>query len=201
LYLTKIYTPNDYKGPLKGNPEFETHLQATLGDPSKAEDIRCAGEHAPSVYSRYDQNNPVYNGAVLVADSAEMAAFTATYGTEVGMSVISWEDDDTACTIKVEEDRFLKMAEAVAKAYPLIHAAIQMPNAKTITTAFPAVKTAAVAVANWLKSNDELIGTRTRSECTFPDGTKGNWTIVDGNSSGTTTTGCSLMIAHIQAAY
>jgi hypothetical protein len=125
LYLTKIDIPDDYEGPFKGSPEFETHLQAPNTDPAKAADLRCAGALAPDPRSVYDQNGRGFTGAILVADSFEMARFQARYGTSVGMSIISWEDDDGACEIRVEQDRFKKMTDAVAAAYPGVHAAIQ----------------------------------------------------------------------------
>ena len=54
LYMTAVYIPHDYEGAFKGNPEFETHLQAPVGDPAVAEDIRCAGENAPDPRSHYN---------------------------------------------------------------------------------------------------------------------------------------------------
>jgi hypothetical protein len=201
LYLTKIDIPDDYEGPFKGSPEFETHLQAPNTDPAKAADLRCAGALAPDPRSVYDQNGRGFTGAILVADSFEMARFQARYGTSVGMSIISWEDDDGACEIRVEQDRFKKMTDAVAAAYPGVHAAIQMPGFQSIVTALPAVRTAAIAVASWLKSNDELIGTRAKRPCNYPDGSTGDFAIVvDSGNGQTKIVGCSTLKAHKRTA-
>lgn len=199
LYMTRVHIPHDYEGTFKGAPEFETHLQAPKDDPATAADIRCAGESAPDPFSVYNQDGSGYTGAVLVATEYEMNAFRSQYGSEVGMSIISWEDDDTRCTIKVEQNRFQNMIKAVAAAYPTVHAAIQDPTLMSALKALPAVKTAYVAVASWLHTNDELVGTRVNTPCNYSDGTQGNWTIVDGDASGSTRqTGCSTLEAHTQ---
>jgi hypothetical protein len=199
LYMTRVYIPHDYEGAFKGNPEFETHLQAPKDDPTTAADIRCAGESAPDPFSVYNQDGTGYTGAVLVASEAEMNAFRSQYGSEVGMSIISWEDDDTRCTIKVEQSRFQNMLKAVVAVFPATHAAMKDTTAAGPIEAWPAVRTAAVAVASWLQSNDELVGTRVNTPCSYPDGTQGNWKIIDGDSSGATRqTGCSTLEAHTQ---
>lgn len=130
-----------------------------------------------------------------------MERFRTQYGDSVGMSVIGWEDDDGPCEIRVDQDRFANMMEAVTTAYPLVHAAIQAPTFENIIQALPAVRNAVVAIASWLKSNDELVGTRVERPCNFPDGTSGNWMIMDGDGGGTTQTGCSRLVAHDQSSY
>ena len=158
LYVTYLYISHNYEGFLRGDPEFEVHLMAPRSDPNVTESIRCAGEHAPDPLSRFDLNGTVTRAVFLIADSLEMVRFTQTYGTEKGMQIVVWEDDDTSCVIKVEQDRFKKAVEAVAIAAPLAWAAIQAPTFVNIVKALPGVVTAAVEVANWLKTDDDLVG-------------------------------------------
>lgn len=158
LYVTYLYIPDDHEGFLKGDPEFEVHLQAPVGDPTKTEDIRCAGEHAPHPLSQFDMNGKSTTEVFMIADSAEQARFRASYGNSLGMGIVVWEDDDTACAIKVEQDRFKNAMQAVAAAAPTAYAAIQAPTTQNILKALPGIITATFAVANWLKSNDELVG-------------------------------------------
>jgi len=201
LYLTKIYIPDDHEGAFKGDPEFETHLQAPGADPSLAEDLWCAGERADDVsgsYSVYNQDNALWTGAVMVADSAEQATFVSRYGdASIGMGIISWEDDDTACEIKADEDRFTNMMVSIAQAYDPVTSALQDPDSMSVMKALPFAENAVFSFASWLKSNDDVVGSRVEAACSFPDGTTGNWVIKDG----TTTTGCSVLRAHDQQEY
>lgn len=199
VYMTKVHIPDDYEGFAKGDPEFETHLQAPMDDPSVAEDLWCAAEsEASSGFSFYNQDDSFFEGPVLVADSATHAEFVSRYGTDdIGMSVVSWEDDDTRCEIKADEDRLENMIEAVAAAYPSVSSVIADVSVGGVLTALPVAKEAVMAIASWLKSNDDVIGTRVEEACSLPDGTTGNWVIKDG----TTTTGCSELKWHDQSDY
>jgi len=192
LYVTYLYIPDDHEGFLKGDPEFEIHLQAPVGDPTKTEDIRCAGEHAPHPLSRFDMNGKSTTQVFMIADSLEQARFRASYGNNFGMGIVAWEDDDTACTIKVEQDRFKNAMLAAAAAAPLAYAAIQAPTTQNILKALPGVLTAAFAAANWLKSNDELVGIAHMPTPTCNG--RAAWTL--GSNKG-----CMVLKAHDRSAY
>lgn len=198
LYVTTLNIDGDHEGAFKGDPEFEIHLQAPINDPSVAEDIRCAGKEAPDYRSRfnYDNNGNNYSGAVLVADSAEQARFRATYGTTVGMNIIFWEDDDTACAIKANEDRFRNMMNTIAENYKDVYAAIQDLNIRSLVKALPGLKNIISAVASWVKSNDDLVGSAVEMGC-YRDYTNFNFAIKDGTS----TVGCVQLKAHDLSAY
>ncbi|HEY8470244.1 MAG TPA: hypothetical protein VIL18_11410 [Longimicrobiales bacterium] len=197
MYVTYLYISHDFEGILKGDPEFEVHLMAPRTDPNVTESIRCAGEHAPDSRSRFDLNGTVSRAVFMIADSLEQERFKQTFGTSVGMQVVVWEDDDTACVIKVEQDRFKKAVDAVRAAAPLAWAAIQDPTLQTIVKALPGVVTAAVAVANWLKSNDELVGhatfTPTQTSCNGEAGAK---TVKASEGSA-----CIKVVSHYQSLY
>jgi len=198
LYVTTLNIDDDYEGFLKGDPDFEIHLQAPVNNPSVAEDIRCAGEKAYDIRSRfdYDNNGSNFNGAILVADSGQMARFRAAYGTTVGMSVIFWENDGTACQIEADEGRFTKMMTTVAQNYGKVNAAIQNWQTKSILDALPAIQNIISAIVAWLNTTDDLLGSAVEMSC-YRDYTTFNYSIKDG----TTTTGCVQLKAHDQAAY
>jgi hypothetical protein len=198
VYVTTLNIDGDHEGAFKGDPEFEIHLQAPVGNPSVAEDIRCAGNESPDYRSRfnYDNNGSNYSGAILVADSAQMARFQATYGTSVGMNFIFWEDDDTACAIKADQARFSNMMSTIANNYGTVFAAIQNFDVKTLVKALPGIRDIVMAVASWIKSNDDVVGSAVEMSCSR-DYTTFNYAIKDG----TTTTGCVRLRAHDQAAY
>jgi hypothetical protein len=198
VYATILNIDSDFEGAFKGSPEFEIHLQAPVSDPTVAEDLRCAGAEAPDYRSRFDygDNGNNYSGAILVADSAQQAQFRARYGTSVGMNFIFWEDDDTACAIKANEDRFKNMMTTIAQNYGTVNSAIQNWMTQSILSAVPALQNIISAVASWLKSNDDLVGSAVEMSCSR-DYTTFNYTIKDG----TTTVGCVQLKAHDKAAY
>jgi hypothetical protein len=196
LYVTLLNIDDDHEGAFKGDPEFEIHLQAPINNPSVAEDIRCAGNQAPDYRSRfdYDNNGANYSGAILVADSAEQARFRATYGTALGMNIIFWEDDDTDCAIKADQDRFMTMMNTIAQSYENIFAAIQDLSIQTVVKALPGLKNIVSAFASWITSNDDLVGSAVEISC-YRDYSTFNYTIKDG----TTTEGCVQLKAHDQS--
>lgn len=198
LYVTTLNIDGDHEGAFKGDPEFEIHLQAPVNNPSVAEDIRCAGQEAPDYRSRfnYDDNGNNFSGAILVADSAQQAQFRATYGTTVGMNVIFWEDDDTDCAIKADEARFTNMMNTIAQNYQNVFAAIQDLSLKSLVKALPGLRNIVSAVASWVTSNDDLVGSAVEMSCSR-DYTTFNYAIKDGTS----TMGCVQLKAHDQAAY
>lgn len=198
LYVTTLNIDGDHEGAFKGDPEFEIHLQAPINNPSVAEDIRCAGQNAPDYRSRfnYDNNGSNFSGAILVADSAEQARFRATYGTTVGMNIIFWEDDDTDCAIKADEDRFRNMMNTIANNYESVFAAIQDLSIKSLVKALPGLRDIVSAVASWITSNDDLVGSAVEMGC-YRDYATFNYAIKDG----TATVGCVQLKAHDQAAY
>src|SRR5436309_9043153 len=54
--MTFSHIPGDYEGFLMGGPEFEVHAITRPAGSNVGTDYRCAGEHAPSPASQYDQN-------------------------------------------------------------------------------------------------------------------------------------------------
>lgn len=199
LYMTAAYIPDDHEGFGKGDPEFETHLQSPLNDPSVAEDRWCAAESdAANALSIYDHNNRTWTGVVMVSDSATQEEFRNEFGTnDIGQAMVNWEDDDTRCEIKADENRFQNMIKAIAAAYDPVTSLIQDPLDPSNIAALRLAKDAVFAMASWLKSNDDVVGSWIEQSCEMPNGITGNWTIKDG----TTTKGCVNIRAHDQSIY
>lgn len=134
----------------------------------------------------------------MVSDSATQEEFRQEFGIDdIGQAMINWEDDDTKCEIKADEDRFRNMIESIAIAYDPVTAAVQHPDSANVVKALPVAKDALFAMASWLKSNDDVVGGWIKQFCEMPDGSFGNWTIKDG----TTTKGCVMLKAHDQSSY
>lgn len=200
IYITHLNIPDDHEGCcFKGDPEFEVHLHAPFQDPKKAEDLRCAGKPAPDPRSKFDMNgkNWSYGSStppVLIADSIQQARFVASYGVEVGMGVIAWEDDDTGCVVKADPDRAEDALKAAAAAAPSADAVRQDPNRANILKALPGVVNVVLAVASWLKSDDDLIGVVHKPSGTCSINGLAGWKLTGDE-------GCVVLKAHDKSVY
>lgn len=87
----------------KGDPEIEIHFHGPTdaGNSQYGADLSCSGEHALPEKT-FDQNNAFWNGSVLLFTQSEEDAFAAQFPD--GHHVIAWEDDDTACLIKTDQE-------------------------------------------------------------------------------------------------
>jgi hypothetical protein len=104
---------------LKGDPEYEIHGMGQLGTSDSLTDYQCAGEHAGSPYS-YDQNGTVWTGSVLLFSQLQINSYKAAHPGGA-MRIVAVEDDDTACEIKVGQDRWNTMITGFKSAYQDFH--------------------------------------------------------------------------------
>jgi hypothetical protein len=157
LYMTKSHFVQDFEGWLKGSPEFEVHILGQKGQTDSLTDYQCAGEHAGGPYT-FDQNNLDWSGNVLLFSKSQIDQYNAAHpGQNVRVFVV--EDDDTACQIKTDTDRFQNVVNEVDNAYGGFTSGNDSSTvikkyygyAKSVVNIFQ-------AVANWIKTNDELVG-------------------------------------------
>jgi hypothetical protein len=157
LYMTKSHFEQDFEGWLKGSPEFEVHILGQRGQTDSLISYQCAGEHAGGPYT-FDQNDRDWSGSVLLFSKDQIDQYnTAHPGQNVRVFVV--EDDDTACQIKTDPDRFQKVIRQVDSAYSRNTSGNDSSTvvrkyygyAKSVYNVFQ-------ALANWFKSNDELVG-------------------------------------------
>ena len=101
FYITWSHISDMHEPWTKGNPEIEVHVHGPTdaNNSQYGSDLACSGEHALPERS-FDQNNPTWNGDVLVWSAQQNADFNALFSQ--GYHVLFWEDDDTACTIKTD---------------------------------------------------------------------------------------------------
>ena len=149
---------DDFEGWLKGAPEFEVHILGQKGQTDSLTDYQCAGEKQPAPYY-FDQNALDWGGSVMLFSKVQLDAYNAAHpGQNIRVFVV--EDDDTACEIKANRDIVGNLFKAVDGAYKALTAGNDSSN--TVAKLFKranAIQKLWAAVASFINTNDELVGT------------------------------------------
>lgn len=157
LYMTKAHFVQDFEGWLKGSPEFEVQILGQKGQTDSLISYQCAGEHAGGPYA-FDQNGKDWSGSVLLFSKTQLDQYNAAHpGQNIRVFVV--EDDDTACLIRTDPERFQKLVFQVDSAYNFLTAGND--SSTVIRKYYGYAKTATSiwkALANLIRSNDELVG-------------------------------------------
>ncbi|HEX9294117.1 MAG TPA: hypothetical protein VF873_10535 [Gemmatimonadales bacterium] len=157
LYMTKSHFVQDFEGWLKGSPEFEVHILGQKNGTDSLMSYQCAGEHAGGPYT-FDQNDLDWSGNVLLFSKTQLDQYNAAHPNQ-NVRVFVVEDDDTACEIKTDPNRFQNLILAVDSAYGKL-----TTGNDSSTTGAKAYKYAKAlynvwqALAHWIRSDDELVG-------------------------------------------
>jgi hypothetical protein len=106
----------DFEGWLKGSPEFEVHILGQLGTSDSLTDYQCAGEHAGGPYA-FDQNSLTWSGRVLLFSQTQLNNYKAAHPSQ-NFRIVALEDDDTACAIKLDANRFRNLIGTLQAQYP-----------------------------------------------------------------------------------
>src|SRR6266576_1536680 len=157
LYMTKSHFVQDFEGWLKGSPEFEVHILGQKGTTDSVMSYQCAGEHAGGPYT-FDQNDLDWSGNVLLFSKTQLDQYNVAHPNQ-NVRVFVVEDDDTACQIKTDPNRFQRLILAVDSAYGKLTTGND--SSTTVTKAYKYAKALYnvwQALASWIKSNDELVG-------------------------------------------
>jgi len=158
LYLTKAHFVDDFEGWLKGSPEFEVHILGQKAQTDSLTDYQCAGEKQPAPYY-FNQDALDWSGSVMLFSKTQLDAYNAAHpGQNIRVFVV--EDDDTACQIKANRDIVGNLFKAVDGAYKALTAGNDSSNA--IAKLFKranAIQKLWAAVASFINTNDELVGT------------------------------------------
>ena len=163
LYMTKSHFTQDFESWLKGSPEFEVHILGQKGTTDSLYDYQCAGEHAGGPYY-FDQNDLDWSGNVLLFSKQQVDQYNAAHPGQ-NLRVFVVEDDDTACEIKTDPDRFQKIIFKVDSTYNRYTTG---NDSSTVVQKYWGYAKAAYniwqALASWLKSNDELVGNAVKDD-------------------------------------
>jgi len=185
LYMRAAHFVSDFEGWPKGNPEYEIHILGQAGATDSLQSYSCAGERASGSYYQFNMDGSDWTGSVLLMSDQQIAAFKNSHPNQ-NFRVFAVEDDDTACEIKVDPNRFSTLVKAVESAYP------QLTGGKDSTTSSlarlwkkaNALQKIIKAIASFLKTNDELIGNAVEASVTGQSYPGYNW-VVKGESNKT----------------
>jgi hypothetical protein len=183
LYMTRAEFVGDFEGWLKGNPEYEIHIMgpAAPDDVETLASFQCIGEAAGSPY-RWDTNTKTWSGQQLLFSEQQMAAFESVHPGKP-FSIMAYEDDDGACQIKVDRDRFERLLVAARAAYSDFTGAwgerIDTPEGgRRVLTAAKSGFDLITAIANFIKTSDDVIGVAIEDSKVGRYRVGTNWTLI-----------------------
>ena len=181
LYMTYSHFVDDFEGWLKGNPEYEIHILGQLGASDSLTSYQCAGEHAPGYYA-FDQNNRDWTGNVLLFSSAQLANYKTAHPNQ-NTRVLALEDDDGACQIRLDGDRFKTFQNTIQSQYPNLTGGKDTTSGLTrIFKRANALQKILRAAYSWVTSQDDLIGNAIEDAVVGEYRSGANW-IVRGESN------------------
>jgi hypothetical protein len=148
----------DMKEPwFRGEPEIEVHIQGpnSSSAPTNGEDLSCSGEHAYDYRKVFNQDGAFWEGRVLLFSADETAAFLTKFNQ--GFHVLFWEDDNEACTLKLDTNVLVQMLQSAVSAAGT--AAIKLlPKVPPYVVVGVFLGTFFSNAGQWLLTNDDFLG-------------------------------------------
>ncbi len=139
----------------KSDPEIEVHIHGptTLSNPRAGDDLSCSGARVYDYRKYFDQNGGFWSGKVMLFSREETERFNAMFGD--GFHVMFWEDDDTACVLKLDNDVLLELLKSTATFGSLALKIIPWNWGLAASSFVAAFFT---NPGEWLKTNDDFVG-------------------------------------------
>jgi len=157
LYMTGTHFVQDFEGWLKGSPEYEVHVLGQSGASDSLTSYQCAGEHAGAPYA-FDQNSLDWTGNVLVFSQTQLNAYRTAHPNQ-NLRLLALEDDDGACQIRLDGDRFKTFQSSLQANYPnLTGGKDTVSGLARIYKRANALQRILKAAYSWITSQDDLIG-------------------------------------------
>ena len=158
----------------KGEPEIEVHIHGPTdqGDPKLGRDLSCAAATPYDPRKAFDQNGGFWEGRVMLFSADEIARYNEKFTD--GFHVLFWEDDDTPCVLKLDNNTLLETIKSTARAFGTVAIKIVVPKSPwyILPGAFLAVFFE--NAGSWLLSNDDFVGSAVAQESAgyaYPDNT------------------------------
>jgi hypothetical protein len=158
LYMTASHFVQDFEGWLKGSPEYEIHILGQSGATDSLTSYQCAGEHAGGYYY-FDQNNLDWTGSVLLFSQTQLDAYRSQHPGQ-NFRIVAFEDDDGACSIRLDGDRFKTFQTTLQNSYPNLTGSKDTTSGALtkIVKRANALQKILRAAYSFITSQDDLIG-------------------------------------------
>jgi hypothetical protein len=181
LYMTSAHFVQDFEGWLKGGPEYEIHILGQSGTSDSLTSYQCAGEHAGGFYA-FDQNNLDWTGNVLLFTQSQLTAYRTAHPNQ-NVRILAIEDDDGACQIRLDGNRFKTFQTTLQNSYPnLTGGKDSTSGLARIFKRANALQRILKAAYSWITSQDDLIGNAIEDSVVGEYRSGANW-IVRGESN------------------
>jgi hypothetical protein len=181
--MTFSHFVDDFEGWLKGNPEYEVHILGQAGRSDSLTDYQCAGQHAGGPYA-FDQNGRDWSGRVLLFSQTQLNNYRAAHPDQ-NFRVFALEDDDAACVIKFDSDRFRRLVGTLQAEYPgLTGAKDTVSGLARILKRANALQKILRAALSFIRSQDDMIGNAIEDVAVREYRAGANW-IVKGENNAT----------------
>lgn len=173
----------DAKEPwLKGEPEVEVHIHGPTdqANPTIGRDLSCSGERAFDYRKNFNQDDGFWTGRVMLFSADETAAYISQF-TE-GFHILFWEDDDTSCVIKLDNQALTAFIRSTALAFGTVAVKVFKPGTPVWVMAGAFVAALFENAGAWLKSNDDFIGAAVPISATSYNYPENNHVIMQGTT-------------------
>jgi hypothetical protein len=185
LYMTASHFTQDFEGWPKGSPEYEIHILGQSGQSDSLISYQCAGEHASGYYA-FDQNALDWSGSVLLFNQSQLDNYRQGHPNQ-NFRIVALEDDDGACAIRLDNNRFKSFIAILQSAYP------NLTGGKDTTTSgigkivkrANALQKILRAAYSFITTQDDLIGNAIEDVVAGESHAGFNW-IVKGENNATT---------------
>ena len=158
LYMTSSHFVQDFEGWLKGSPEYEIHILGQSGATDSLTSYQCAGEHAGGYYA-FDQTTLDWSGSVLLFSQAQLDAYRSQHPGQ-NFRIVAFEDDDGACSIRLDGARFKAFQTTLQNNYPNLTGGKDTTSGALIKIVkrANALQKILRAAYSFITSQDDLIG-------------------------------------------
>lgn len=146
----------------RGEPEIEVHIHGPTdqGDPKVGKDLSCSGAEAYDSRKAFDQNSGFWEGRVMLFSADEVTRYNSLFSD--GFHVLFWEDDDTSCLLKLDNETLLQLLKSSAAAYSAVAVKVIPFTWRAAAGVFLA--TLFSNPGEWLKTNDDFVGAAIHQE-------------------------------------
>jgi len=172
--MTYFNVNKDFEGWLKGDPEYEIHVMAPVSqtDTINYRTLYCIGADGVRYWNN---DNDSWTGDLVLMTPPELDQFHTVFPMN-NYSILAIEDDDTPCEIKIDRDRAAAFINAISRFTGDMKAAKDSIglNGKTLK-AGKSGWDLITAIANFFKTNDDMIGVAVANSVTGFYSSSANW--------------------------